>query len=103
MNGTTRPAPRSRTRRREKVRMVSIPVERPERAVRILMRSCEQRDLVKLCSELGFTLHRIGAINNWANAMREMLVDALGLQGDLFDMGPPQHVPTRVIRSTSAR
>jgi hypothetical protein len=52
---------------------VTLPVADPERAVRILLKSCEQRDLVKLYSELGFTLHRIGAITKWAEAMRAML------------------------------
>lgn len=52
---------------------VTIPVADPERAVQILLKSCEQRDLVKLYSELGFTLHRIGAITKWADAMRAML------------------------------
>jgi hypothetical protein len=51
----------------------TIPTADPERAVRILLKACEQRDLVKLYSELGYTLHRIGAINKWAEAMREML------------------------------
>lgn len=51
----------------------TIPTADPERAVRILMKTCEQRDLVKLYSELGYTLHRIGAITKWAEVMREML------------------------------
>ena len=52
---------------------VTIPVANAERAVQILLKSCEQRDLVELLSELGFTLHRIGATKRWPEAMREML------------------------------
>lgn len=56
-----------------RVKEVAIPVANAERAVRILLKTCEQRDLVKLYSELGFTLHRIGAITQWTEVMREML------------------------------
>jgi len=67
------PAAKHNVVQMRKCKDVTIPAADPERAVRILLKSCEQRDLVKLYSELGFTLHRIGAITKWAEAMRAML------------------------------
>lgn len=57
----------------KRAKSVSIPITNPERAVRVLLKSCEQSDLVRLYSELGYTLHRTGAITKWLDVMREWL------------------------------
>jgi hypothetical protein len=59
--------------KRRRSKEVKIPVSDPERAVRILLQSCEQRDLIKLFSELGFTLHRIGAVTCHIEVIRTWL------------------------------
>jgi len=61
---------------------VTLPMADPERAVRVMLKESDQRAVVKFYSELGYTLHNMGAITKWPEAMRVVLAALLPAEAE---------------------